>query len=220
MNAVNALSRPTRIPSVVLKAIMAFSGFLMAGWLTLHMLGNLAIFAGPEVLNDYALKLRAIGVLWPMRIVLVVLLVGHILAALETSRRSRAARPEHYRIAPRAGRSTFASRTMGRGGVLLLAYTVYHVAHIYGVGHSDFIPGDVYHNLVVVLSNPIHASIYVLLSGVLAFHLTHGLFSSLRSMGLLVRMGETFWLKAMRAWALIITLGFLAPTVAIFFGWV
>ena len=52
---------------MLLKAAMAATGFLMAGWLTLHMAGNLLIFGAAELTNRYAAKLHETGMLWPMR---------------------------------------------------------------------------------------------------------------------------------------------------------
>ena len=49
------------LPSISVKAAMAVSGLLMAVWLTLHMLANLLVFAGPGLINGYALSLRASG---------------------------------------------------------------------------------------------------------------------------------------------------------------
>ena len=41
------------------KAIMALTGLILSGFLVLHMLGNLQVFLGREVMNHYAETLHA-----------------------------------------------------------------------------------------------------------------------------------------------------------------
>src|SRR5262245_32604046 len=81
MNTATETRSLARASSISLKAAMAITGFLMAGWLTLHMLGNLLVFAGPDVMNAYAAKLRDTGLLWPMRAALLAILAIHATCA-------------------------------------------------------------------------------------------------------------------------------------------
>ena len=68
---------------------MAITGLVFVGFILAHMYGNLMIFAGEEAFNDYAEHLRTIGtpmlpekgLLWILRIVLILSLVGHAYAA-------------------------------------------------------------------------------------------------------------------------------------------
>ena len=200
-----ASAQPT---SIVLKAAMAVSGFGMALWLTLHMLGNLGVFLGPEVLNGYALKLRATGLVWPMRVVMLGLLGVHVACAVWTTRRGLAARPERYRVILRGRASSWGSRTMRVGGALLLMYVVYHVAQLYGLGQPDYRSGDVYHNVLGVLANPLHAVIYLVATFVAALHLAHGLGSALISLGIVPGRRQRQIRAALRAWVWILTVGF------------
>ena len=39
---------------------MAASGFILAGFVMVHMLGNLQVFLGQDALNAYAYKLQSI----------------------------------------------------------------------------------------------------------------------------------------------------------------
>ncbi len=194
--------------SISLKAAMAVSGAVMVGWLTLHMLGNLTVFAGPELMNGYALKLREAGVLWPVRAVLVAALVVHVGAAIATSLRSRAARTTRYRVALKARASSTASRTMRLTGALLFAYIIYHVAQIYGVGHPGYVPGDVHHNLISVMKLPLHLALYVGGTALICLHLAHGMRSALQSLGVLTGRRERVVQRALYGWAFAVTAGF------------
>ncbi|MBV9168981.1 MAG: succinate dehydrogenase, partial [Chloroflexi bacterium] len=90
--------------SVGKKQVMAVSGFIMLGYLVLHLWGNLKIFAGPEALNTYAAWLRTVGdplfgnnqLLWIVRVVLAVALVLHLWSAWTLTRQDLAARPIGY----------------------------------------------------------------------------------------------------------------------------
>ena len=87
-----------------LKIVMALTGAVMLLYLVLHMLGNLKIFFGEQALNTYAHWLRRIGepalpgggMLWIIRVVLLVSVVAHIVAATILARRARVARPVKY----------------------------------------------------------------------------------------------------------------------------
>ncbi|HEY2735012.1 MAG TPA: succinate dehydrogenase cytochrome b subunit [Polyangiales bacterium] len=215
----NLVREWSRAPSVLLKAAMAVSGFLMAGWLTLHMLGNLLVFAGAAAMNAYGEKLRATGLLWPMRLLLFSALLIHVVCAALTTARAHAARPIAYRVAHKPVGSTLASRTMRIGGVIVLLFLVYHVAAIYGVAHPAFVPDDVHHNLIALLRMPVHAFVYLVATALVALHLAHGLTSALISLGW-ANWRERSIRRAMRAWVVLVTLGFAAPCLAISLAWV
>lgn len=193
---------------------MAVTGFLMAGWLTLHMLGNLLVFAGPEVVNAYAAKLRDSGLLWPMRGALIAILAVHVTCAVLTARQGWAARPQRYRFALRHHASSWGARTMRIGGALLLAYLVYHVAQLYGVGHPAYVPGDVHHNLVLVLREPGQAALYILATAFVALHLAHGLESALITLGVVPGRRKRQVRRALRVWMWTVTAGFAVEAVA------
>jgi succinate dehydrogenase / fumarate reductase cytochrome b subunit len=220
MNIQRVKATGTGIPSVLIKAAMAATGLMMAAWLTLHMLGNLLCFGGPLLMNTYAEKLRATGLLWPMRATLLAALTLHVVCAFASSARAWSARRVRYHAPLRAAASTLASRSMRAGGALLLVYLIYHVATLYGVGQAAFVPGDVHHNLVALLRNPWHAGSYVIATGLVAMHLAHGLRSALISLGWGPGRREVWLRRGLRTWAGLVTLGFAAPSVACYLGWV
>ena len=91
---------------------MAGTGLVFVGYLLLHMYGNLKALSGEEAFNDYAEHLRTIGepflpyggLLWIIRVVLIVSLVGHGYAAFALWARAGNARRTKYAAArPRCG---------------------------------------------------------------------------------------------------------------------
>jgi len=171
--------------SIGKKVVMAASGAVLFGFVLGHMLGNLQVYLGPAALNGYAEKLRHLGpLLWAVRAVLLAAVTLHIASAYSLTRMSQAARPVGYR--ERENReSTYASRTMRWGGVILLLFIVYHLMHFtFGNAHPNFVHGDVFHNFVVGFQNVWVSAFYILAMVALGFHLYHGVWSMLQTLGL------------------------------------
>ena len=205
--------------SIGKKQVMAVTGVLLAAWVTLHMVGNLQVFQGPDAINHYAALLQGMkGPLWAMRLGLLAAVALHAVAATQLTLRNRAARPEAY--AERAPQvSTLAARTLRIGGVFLLVYIIIHLM-TFTVGnlHPDFIREDVYHNVLVVFRSPFKTAFYVLAMAALGLHLYHGVWSSLRSMGAARPSPEPRRRRVALVLALVVALGFAAVPLGVYFG--
>lgn len=176
------------------KAIMALSGMVLFGFTVGHMLGNLQIFAGPEVFNQYAKTLQGLGpLLWAARGILLTALVLHIVAAVSLYSRSAAARPVRYHSRKNIA-TNYAAITMMVSGPLIFLFLLYHLAHFtfpgvamgaYAHSHHGQGPldGNVYANVVNGFSIPWVVLLYVLAQIALGFHLYHGSWSFLQSLG-------------------------------------
>jgi len=173
------------------KAVMAATGIILFGFVLGHLLGNLKLYLGPEALNSYSRFLRTAGepfvpanvLLWAVRLVLIAAVTLHVLAAWQLSRASRAARPDAY-VAGSRIHTTYASRTMRWGGVIILLFVIYHLLHLtWGTVHPAFVPGDVYHNVVAGFQVWWVSLFYVAAQVALGFHLYHGLWSMFQSLG-------------------------------------
>src|ERR1043165_8139375 len=109
---------------------MAVTGLIWVGFVILHMAGNLQAFLGAEKLNSYAAMLHGPleEVVWLQRVLLFVALVLHVLLAYQLTRRAATARPVGYKMRePQV--STYSSRLMRWGGVILLVFIVLHILH-------------------------------------------------------------------------------------------
>lgn len=169
------------------KIVMAVTGFAGIAFLVVHMVGNLQMFKpddAAQAMHDYAVGLRALGpALWAARIGLLVAVILHVIAAYQLTMRARAARPLDY-VARRPQVSTLASRTMRVGGVILLAFIVFHIADMtFGVGHPQFVHLDPYNNLRVGFMRWWALAFYLVAIAFLGLHLYHGLWSSWRTVG-------------------------------------
>ena len=199
------------------KWLAALTGLFMAGWLVLHVLGNLTAFSGAAALDGYAAALRRVGpLLWLLRVALVAAVVVHIAATVSLVRRARAARP--VRHVHRWPRGSYSSRLMVVGGPLLLVFIVYHLLHItFGVVHPSFAPGHVYANLVGGLAPPLIGALYLVAAVLVGLHLHHGLASALVSFG--ARWASSGVLRQLlRGMAIAIAVGFATVPVAVLAG--
>jgi succinate dehydrogenase / fumarate reductase cytochrome b subunit len=173
-----------------MKHLMAVTGLLMVLFLFVHMAGNLQIFAGPDKINAYGVKLREFGpLLWLARFGLIALFLIHVSAGLRLAALNREARPVGYHYF-RPKRSPFYARMMPASGLILLAFVVYHLLHFtfgaiqggnYGVDPQG--RHDIYTMMVLGFHNPIVATSYIFAMALLCLHLMHGIPSFFQSLG-------------------------------------
>jgi succinate dehydrogenase / fumarate reductase, cytochrome b subunit len=151
---------------------------------------------------------------------LVAALVIHIWAAYSLFILARKARPSTY-ASRRVVQANYASLTMRGGGVVILLFVIFHLAHLtWGISaaHPDYIRGDAYHNLVAGFQSLSVVIIYMIALVALGFHLFHGTWSMFQTMGL----NDDNWDQALRvlAWAvaILVPVGFAAVPIAIQLG--
>ena len=201
------------------KVVMAITGIILAGWIVGHLLGNLLVFRGPAALNEYAALLkRNMALLWALRAALLVTVLLHITAAVQLVRQERASRPVAYaRQVPQA--STFASRTIRWGGLVIAVFVVYHLLHFTtGTLHPSFSHGDVYSNMISGLGVPWVAAIYLVAVAALGLHLHHGMWSIFQTLGISSPMVTGLRRRVAIAIAGIVYIGFTSIPIAILFG--
>ncbi len=204
------------------KIVMAATGIVLVGFITVHMIGNLLVHRGPAAINGYAAMLQSnLVLLWGTRGVVLVALVFHVHAALTLTRRAAAARPERYaKLTPQS--STPSARLMRAGGILLAIFVVFHILHFTTgtILPSLFVAGEVYQNVVRSFSVAWVALFYVVAMAALAFHLHHGIWSVFQTLG--ANHPNVDGIRTRLAWFLsvLIPLGFVSVPLGVVFGMV
>jgi succinate dehydrogenase / fumarate reductase cytochrome b subunit len=205
------------------KIVMAVTGVILFGFVLGHMVGNLQLYLGAQALNDYAVWLRefAHGAALPVaRITLIVAVFLHIWSATSLTLASRAARPTRYRMWE-ARESTYASRTMRWGGVIILLFVIYHLMHFtWGNVHPSFVDKDVYHNVVTGFAVPWVSAVYILAMLALGLHLKHGLWSMFQTLGVSHPRYERYARVFATVFAAVVVLGNISFPIAVLAGWV
>lgn len=166
------------------KAVMALTGVVLFGFVVGHLLGNLQVFLGREKLDAYAAFLHGSpGLLWGTRAVLVGCTALHVLAAVQLTLLSRAARPVAYHLHEPV-QATYAARTMVWSGLIIAAFVVYHLLHLTtGTVHPDYREMAVYDNLVKGFRSVPASATYLVAMVLLGLHLQHGLWSLFQTLG-------------------------------------
>lgn len=167
------------------KIVMGVTGVVMVLFVMQHVLGVMTIYQSATTINTYAYFLKSKpGIVWPARLFLLATVTLHAVTAWQLRNRSRAARPVGYEAyEPQV--STLAARTIRWGGVLLLAFIVFHILHL---TTGTILPGeyratDVAGNVVRGFSHWWVSAFYIVSMLSLGLHLYHGLWSSPRSLG-------------------------------------
>jgi len=202
------------------KIVMAITGAIMIAFLIGHLAGNLLVFRGAAGLNAYAAFLKHnLGALWTVRIVLIVSVILHIVAAAQLTAMGRKSRPQSYaRFEPQA--ATVASRTMRWGGVIIAVFIVFHLLHFTTgtIQPAPFEDAEVFRNMVGGFQVWWVALLYVVAMIFIGLHLYHGGWSWLRSLGLARPRAEPLHRPIAAALAFLIWAGFTSIPLAIFFG--
>ena len=210
--------------SVGKKMIVAVTGVVLIAFVVGHLLGNLQIFLGPEWVNSYAEKLRALGpLLWVIRIFLLVNVLLHIYYTISLALENRRARPVQYQQKEHV-KATFASRSMALSGLVVLAFIIYHIAHFtVRVTDPRFLllkadplnRYDVYSMMVYGFQNYFVSGFYVIGMFLLALHLSHGTSSFFQSLGLNDKKLTPRLAAAGRVFAWLIFVGYTSIPVAV-----
>jgi succinate dehydrogenase / fumarate reductase cytochrome b subunit len=178
--------------SIGRKSIVALTGIALIGFVTIHLLGNLSIFLGPEAVNGYAAKLHHLGILlWIARLGLLAAAGLHLFFTMLLWRENRQAHPQRYATQQRL-KTTLYARTMRLSGLVLAGFVLFHLAQFtwkwtnpeYQEWYDAAGQHDVYRMLLVSFANPWVSSFYLLSVAFLALHLSHGIASLFQTLGL------------------------------------
>ena len=209
--------------SIGKKAVMALTGLVLFGFVIGHCLGNLQVYLGPTALNKYAASLKALGgLLWAIRLGLLVVFVAHIVAAAQLWRQGKRARRTRYKVKPPEIASTYASHTMVWTGPLLLLFVLYHLAHFTypGLAFGDYSHStyNVYGNVVNGFRVPWVSSLYIAAQLALGVHLYHGAWSLLQSLGISNPLRNDRWRAGAQAIAMAVVVANITIPLAVVFG--
>jgi succinate dehydrogenase / fumarate reductase cytochrome b subunit len=194
------------------KAVMGVTGLLMLLYVVVHMLANLKIFLGRDGIDSYAVWLRTFldgalgyaGFVWIVRVGLVLCVVLHMTAGYQ--HRSRV-------------QGSYAARTMRWGGVILALFVVYHILDLTaGVLNPNGVHLAVYDNVIADFQHWYVALFYALAVVALGFHIRHGLWSALQSLGASSAARQRRIQAVSAGVAVVITAGFLSVPFAVLTG--
>lgn len=206
---------------------MSVTGIALILFLTFHMAMNLVAIFSAEAYNMVCEFLGANWYALVATLGLAALFVIHIIYAFWLTMQNRAARgPERYAVNEKPKSVEWASQNMLVLGIIVLAGLGLHLANfwykmqfaeIIGNHHlGEFGPTDGAAYILSTFSNPILVVLYLVWFGAIWFHLTHGFWSSLQSLGWNNQIWFNRWRVIGNVYTTLIMLGFTAVLVAYF----
>lgn len=215
--------------SIGKKILTGLTGLGLVTFIIAHMLGNLLLFISPSAYNQYGHFLETVKpLLWSVEIVLLVVILVHASIGVQIYLNKRRARPTGYAAYQSAGQpsnQTISSRTMIWTGITLAVFIIWHLISFKFGPYYSIQPNsnsepirDLARLVIEVFHTPFYTFSYTVILVFLGFHLRHGIWSALQSLGLLGRMTIQVATQVSTAIAIAITLGFLAVPWAIYVG--
>ena len=169
------------VTSIGKKVLMAVTGLSFIGFLAVHLMGNLTLYAGGETFNAYASHLHSLGVLvtaaeW----VLLLLALVHVFTGAVLFYENLTARPVRYAVDRRAGGRTIGSATMPYTGFLILVFVVFHLLNFHFVDKTGT---TIFQIVSEAFADPVYVVAYVAAMVVVAVHVSHGFWSAFQTLG-------------------------------------
>ena len=214
------------------KYIMAVSGLILFLFVVAHMVGNLQFFLGAEAINRYGHFLQSnVELLWPARIILLVVIGLHVWAAIKLSVENKAARPVPYaNWNPTV--ASYASRTMLMSGIIVFVFIIYHILHFTVQVQNINFTGqnfvtfedpqkrhDIFKMMVLGFSNLWVSGFYILGIALLCLHLSHGVGAMFQSLGWKNKVYGPCLDKASRMIAVLIFAGYVSIPISVLAGY-
>lgn len=220
--------------SVGRKVVMSVTGAALVLFLLFHMSMNLvAIFST----DYYNVICKLLGARWYALVGtagLAALVVVHFVYAFILTLQNRKARgSQRYAVSERPKNVTWASQNMLVLGIIVILGIALHlfnfwakmqlpeVLHMMGM-HVDAVTlknvGEGSYYIASTFSCPVYAALYVVWLVALWFHLTHGIWSAMQTLGANNNVWICRWKAISNVLATIIILGFLVVVVAGYFG--
>ncbi len=220
--------------SVGRKVVMSVTGAALVLFLLFHMSMNLVAIISTDGYNAIC---EFLGANWYALVGtagLAALVVLHFVYAFILTLQNRKARgSQRYAVSERPKNVTWASQNMLVLGIIVILGIGLHlfnfwakmqlpeVLHMMGM-HVDAVTMENVANgsyyIASTFSCPIYAALYVVWLAALWFHLTHGIWSAMQTLGANNNVWICRWKTISNVLATIIILGFLVVVVAGFFG--
>lgn len=162
------------------KSLMALSGFFLAFFLLVHLAGNSTTFWGRDAFNSYAAHLHSLGIVIHLfEVVLLLFFLIHVITGVTLYIEDLKARPERYSVSKKKGRN-LATRLMPYTGLLTFIFLLVHLSN-FRLVEGRMPVADMVRQL---LSRPGFALFYMISLVGVGFHICHGLWSMLQSLGI------------------------------------
>ena len=172
--------------SIGIKIQIALSGILLSFFLLFHLLNNLVLFSGAENFNNMVSFLKSIHILVRiMEFGLLFIMLLHIVNTIVLAIKNKKSNGGQYAMAPQPGTAPLYSRAMIISGLTIFLFFIIHLRYFW---YTFQISEGSYFNIILqnkfgFLGHFPTAIFYIISIIFIAFHLRHGILSSLKTFG-------------------------------------
>jgi succinate dehydrogenase / fumarate reductase, cytochrome b subunit len=172
------------------KQMMAIAGLGLCGFVLVHAAGNMLLFKSAQAYNLYSHALVTNPLIYLAEAGLLGLFLIHIVFGLGLTIRNYASRPVTYAKMASGEKSTsLVTKTMWMQGLVILIFVVLHLVTFkfgteYDVVYDNVKMRDLFRLVQEVFQSPLYVGWYIFSVTMLTFHLSHGFYSALQTLGL------------------------------------
>ncbi|MDY6408425.1 MAG: succinate dehydrogenase/fumarate reductase cytochrome b subunit [Prevotella sp.] len=214
--------------SIGRKVIMSVTGIALILFLTFHCCMNVvALFSG----EAYNMICELLGANWyavAATLGLAALAVIHIVYAFLLTMQNRRARgTERYAVTDKPAKVEWASQNMLVLGIIILLGLVLHLfnfwynmmfAELFHIADPLGNPADGFGYIKQTFSNPVYVVLYIIWIAAIWFHLSHGFWSAMHTLGWNGKTWFCRWKMIGLVYTTLLMLGFLVVVLAFAFG--
>lgn len=206
------------------KYLVAVTAIAWCGFVMIHMIGNMLIFAGAEAYNKYSYTLISNPFIYIAEAVLVTLLLVHAVTGLGLAYRNRRSKPQMYAVrAVGAKAAPVSSRTMAYTGSIILAFIIWHLITFkygphYSVTYNGIEMRDLYRLIQERFHEPLYVVGYCVVMLLVGTHLYHGVKSIFQSLGVNHPRYNGLFRGFGYFYAIVVAAGFFAQPLYVYFA--
>lgn len=205
------------------KQLIAVTGLGLSLFLLLHMAGNMLILVSPQAYNEYGHAIVSNPLLPIAETGLVLLFFLHLGFALRLQLKNWCARDSHYAVMSNGDKGTgWIQRSLWAQGLLILIFVILHlITFKYGEHYSvNYGRGEIrdLHKLIVeVFYQPGYVVWYLVSLVILGLHLSHGVGSSLQTLGIHHPRYQKLFKCVSWGYAFVVAAGFISQPIYVYF---
>jgi len=194
------------------KTILALTGLFICVFLIAHLGANFLLLLPADkariMYNNYSATLRGNFLITIVAYVNYACILFHVLYAILVTRKNKSARADRYAMNSASENSSWTSQNMMLLGSIIFAFIVTHMANFWfkvKFLHQD---EDLYQMVYELFKNPYYVLIYSLGMIPLGLHLSHGIQSAFKTLGLYHKKYIKIMARVSVIFATIMGLGF------------
>lgn len=170
------------------KSFLAITGLFICFFLTAHLGANFLLLLPAETArnyyNSYSAFLRGNIFVTVIAYVNYLCILFHIYYAVIISIKNKSARSIQYELKNNSDNSSWSSQNMLFLGALIFCFLVIHMANFWFKVKFQHNESDLYQMVFNLFHEPLYVAIYVFSALPLGLHLSHGVKSAFKTLGL------------------------------------